>query len=123
MFDTVESAHEKLREWLFLTLVNGRIVADASGGHKLLLVLAGKSLEALLRSRFSDYDSFFVSIPSLSSWRLEDTKRLLEVKGVGRLDPDVVKLLHRKIITRRLSFTKALAIALVFQGRSLGDEQ
>ncbi len=116
LFDTVESAHEKLMDWLFLALVNRRIVADANGDHKLLMVLAGRELEALLRSRFSDYDSFFESMPSLGAWRLEDTKRLLEVKGYGRLDLDVVKLLHKKIVARHMSLADALTIALAFQG-------
>ena len=68
IFDTVESAHEKLKDWLLLTLVNGRMLISEGEECKLLIVLAGRKIEPVLKSRFSDYDSHFESISLLRSW-------------------------------------------------------
>jgi hypothetical protein len=123
IFDTVESAHEKLKDWLFLTLVNHRILEHPGGEHMLLVVLAGRKLEAALKSRFSDYGFFFDSISSLGTWEKDDTVRLFAVHGLGGLDHKVVDFLHERIAARDVSLTRALAIAAAFETGWRGHEQ
>jgi len=121
MFDTVESAHEKLKDWLFLALVKRRVLADPDG-HKLVIVLAGKKLEADLRSRFLDYDSFFESILSLGIWDLEDTARLFEVRGFDKLLPEDVHYLHAVIVSRNMSLIDVLAIADIINKKRIAGK-
>lgn len=110
IFDTVESANEDLRDWLFLRLVNRGILSNPDS-CKLLLVFAGKRLETALRSRFSNYDLLFTSIPSLGALEPHETVQLFEKQGLIGLQPEDVEYLHNRIIDRTMSLTSAIAVA------------
>jgi hypothetical protein len=110
MFDTVDNAGEELLRWLFLELVRKRVLTGWQS-HKLIVVLAGQKIAAMLDRRLRpEHRECIEPIASLSRWELHHVAEFLQVHGFCALKPGQVEAIHR-LLGEGNTLTAALAIA------------
>ena len=113
LFDTVDSAGEKLRRWLFMELLRNKLLVDETE-HRVILVLAGIGIAELLTPRLQEHQQRYVeAVTPKSDWTIEQVQDFLRAHGFGtRIPalsmPDVEAI---QLALGRYSLTKVLGIA------------
>jgi hypothetical protein len=110
LFDTVDKANEELRRWLFLELINRRLLAGWER-HRLIVVVAGQEVKSMLSARLKP-----VHVPCVESiaapwkWEFNHVREFLRVHGFRDLSDDDVKNIH-DMLSRGKTLSCALLVA------------
>jgi len=116
LFDAVDRADETMRRWVLLDVLRRRFLGEAAN-RRIVLVLAGVGLDAMLGGLKPEQRDCLEPVATLSEWDFEHVARFLDVHGYPNLSDSDIQLIHGVIASGK-PLTTALMFAQVLKSEA-----